>query len=138
MATNKLIVENAKATVKAAEAKAVEVKETVKKADETVKATAKKATKTAKATTKKAATTAKKTVKTVKTAAKKATATTYAEIQFAGKNYTMDEIVKIAMDACKAANKRKTITDIKVYVKPEESKVYYVANDGAFIGAADL
>ncbi len=131
MATNKLIVENAKAVT---EAKAVEVKETVKKADTAVKATAKKATKAVKTTAKKA----DAAVKTTARKAKKATASTYAEIQFAGKNYTMDDIVKIATDACKAANKRKAITDMKVYVKPEESKVYYVANDGAFVGSADL
>ena len=108
--------EAAKAEVKAeakAEAKPVAKKETAKK--ETVKkAPAKKAeTKTA-----------------AKAPAKKAVVKEAISVQFAGKSYTTEDLVKIAKDVWKYDLKQKA-TDFKsveLYVKPEESMVYYVIN----------
>ena len=108
--------EAAKAEVKAeakAEAKPAAKKETAKK--ETVKkAPAKKAeTKTA-----------------AKAPAKKAAVKEVISVQFAGKSYTTEELVKIAKDVWKYDLKQKA-TDFKsveLYVKPEESMVYYVIN----------
>ena len=121
-----------KAEAKAAEAK-TEVKETAKKAE--AKAPAKKAT--AKTTTKKAAET--------KTAAKKETAkketvakTTKAAkkevkiaVQFADKSYTSEDLANIANDVWVYDYNKKAseLKDVQLYVKPEESKVYYVFND---------
>lgn len=108
--------ESAKAEVKAeakAEAKPAAKKETAKK--ETVKkAPAKKAeTKTA-----------------AKAPAKKAAVKEAISVQFAGKSYTTEDLVKIAKDVWKYDLKQKA-TDFKsveLYVKPEESMVYYVIN----------
>ena len=52
-------------------------------------------------------------------------------IQFADKNYTADDLAKIANDVWvydygKDASELK---DVQLYVKPEESKVYYVFNN---------
>ena len=110
-----------KAAIKAeapkAEAKPAAKKETVKK--ETVK-------KEAKAPAKKAET---------KTAAKKAPAKKAAvkesiSVQFDGKSYTTEDLVKIAKDVWKYDLNQKA-TDFKsveLYVKPVESQVYYVIN----------
>lgn len=108
-----------KAAIKAetakAEAKPAAKKETAKK--ETVKkATAKKAD--AKAPAAK------------KAPAKKAAVKEVISVQFAGKSYTTEELVKIAKDVWKYDLKQKA-TDFKsveLYVKPEESMVYYVIN----------
>lgn len=109
--------ESAKAEVKTeakAEAKPAAKKETAKK--ETVKKVPAK-----KAETKTAA----------KAPAKKATVKEAISVQFAGKSYTTEELVKIAKDVWKYDLKQKA-TDFKsveLYVKPEESMVYYVIND---------
>lgn len=52
-------------------------------------------------------------------------------LQFAGKSYTQDEIVKMAKNIWKTELKRKAteMTSLELYVKPEESKVYYVFNE---------
>lgn len=59
--------------------------------------------------------------------AKKAAVT----LQFAGKSYTQDEIVKMAKDIWKNEMKQKVadLVSVELYVKPEESKVYYVFNE---------
>ena len=38
----------------------------------------------------------------------------------------------------KANNKGKKISDIKLYVKPEDGKAYYTANGGKISGSVDL
>ena len=119
-----------KATAKKAEAKAVEavvgVKEEVKKPvakKETAKAAEKKPA------VKKAAT---KTATAKKAPAKKAAkAEVKVAIQFADKNYSAEDLAKIANDVWvydygKDASELK---DVQLYVKPEESKVYYVFNN---------
>lgn len=112
-----------KAETKAVAEKAAEavVKEEVKKPVEK-----KAATKTAAKKPAAKATTAKK------TATKKATkADVKVAIQFADKNYTAEDLAKIANDVWvydygKDASELK---DVQLYVKPEESKVYYVFNN---------
>lgn len=135
-----------------AENKKVDVKkvaEEAKKATETVKATAEKtaakatakATETAKKATetaKKATATAKKT--TAKRTAKKAEITKTAVLQFSGQDFKVEEIIAKAEAAFKAENKRKAISDIKVYIKPEERAAYYVvtSGDSEYVGRIDL
>ena len=143
--------ENAKpkATVKSANLK----KEEAPKA-EAAKAAEKKTTKTAakKATAKKALTEVKaataavaakadavktevkKEVKAVekKAAAKKAgEPTTEVNVQFDGKTYTTETLIQSAKDVWKYDLKKNPddLKSIKLYVKTEESRVYYVMND---------
>ncbi len=51
-------------------------------------------------------------------------------VQFAGKSYTQDELVKIAKDVWRYDLKQKAadLVSVELYVKPEESMVYYVFN----------
>lgn len=67
--------------------------------------------------------------KTTKTAAKKEiTQTVY--VQFAGKEVAVDDMMpKIKKVWQKAGNRIKDIKDVKLYVKPEDNKVYFVIND---------
>lgn len=66
-----------------------------------------------------------------KAPAKKAEVKTEVQLQFAGKTYTQDDLVKIAKDVWKYDLKQKAsdLTTIELYVKPEENLVYYVMND---------
>ena len=147
-----------------ADTKKVDVKkmaEEAKKATETIKVAAGKAASSVKATAEKAATetkkqaevvaeetknataAAKKTVKkatTKKPAKKKVEMTQSAVLQFGGEDFKIDEIIANAQAAFKAENKRKTITDIKVYIKPEERAAYYVvtSGDSEYAGRIDL
>lgn len=150
-----------KVDVKKMAEEAKKATETVKvaagKAASSVKATAEKAKKQAEdaATetkkqaevvaeeTKNATATAKKTVKkatTRKPAKKKVEMTQSAVLQFGGEDFKIDEIIANAQAAFKAENKRKTITDIKVYIKPEERAAYYVvtSGDSEYAGRIDL
>lgn len=59
-------------------------------------------------------------------------------VQFAGKSYTQDDLVKIAKDVWKFDLKQKAadLVSVELYVKPEESMVYYVFNGtecGSFV-----
>ncbi len=104
-------VAKAVAATKAAETK--EVKAEVKK--ETVK----------KAPAKKAATTTAK-----KAPAKKAEVKANISVQFDGKEYKAEDFVKIAKDVWQydLGNKVADFKTVDLYVKPEESAVYYVIN----------
>lgn len=64
-----------------------------------------------------------------KAAAKKEVKTAL-HIQYGGKAYTMEDLVKIAKDVWKYDLKRKAgeLESVELYVKPEENKVYYVMN----------
>ena len=113
---------------KKVEAKATEVKAAVAEKKEEVKKVAAPAKKTAapkKAVAKKAAAPAKKTAVSAEVM-----------LQFAEKEYTQESLLKIAKDVWKYDLKGKAseLTEIKLYVKPEESRVYYVLNgkDGSF------
>ena len=124
-----------KKTTKATEVKAAEVKTEVKveapKAEtKEVKAAAKKAP-AKKATTKKAES-------TKKAPAKKAAATTEIVLQFQGNEVVVanvEEKVKAAYVA--EGHKESAIKSVKLYVKPEDSAVYYVINEKA-VGVVSL
>ena len=63
-------------------------------------------------------------------ATKKAALTATISVQFAGKSYTNEDLVKIAKDVWQYDLKRdeKDLQNVELYVKPEESTVYYVFN----------
>ena len=71
-------------------------------------------------------TAAKKTTITKKAAAVKENIT----IQFAGKEYTTEQLVKIAKDVWEFDLKKDPadFKEVQLYVKPEEAKAYYVIN----------
>ena len=110
-----------KTTAPKTEEKKTEVKTAEKKAD--VTPVEKKEVKPAekKPVTKKAP--AKKTVK-------KAELKSAVYVQFAGKSYAQEDLIKIAKDVWKYDLKQKAgdLTSVELYVKPEESMVYYVMN----------
>ena len=110
-----------KTTAPKTEEKKTEVKTAEKKAD--VSPVEKKEVKPAekKPVTKKAP--AKKTVK-------KAELKSAVYVQFAGKSYAQEDLIKIAKDVWKYDLKQKAgdLTSVELYVKPEESMVYYVMN----------
>ena len=119
------------AEVKAIEPKTEEIKTEEKVAEPTaaeekkasVKKTAAKAA-TAEKTTKKAA---------ARTTAKKAEVKSSLHVQCEDRNYTEADLMKIAADVWKYDLKHKAseLTSIDLYVKLEESKVYYVMNGEA-------
>ena len=110
-----------KTTAPKTEEKKTEVKTAEKKAD--VSPVEKKEVKPAekKPVAKKAP--AKKTVK-------KAELKSAVYVQFAGKSYAQEDLIKIAKDVWKYDLKQKSgdLTSVELYVKPEESMVYYVMN----------
>lgn len=114
-----------KTTTPKTETKKTETKTLEKKADVTpvekkeVKAEVKPVEK--KAPAKKAP--AKKTVK-------KAELKSAVYVQFAGKSYAQEDLIKIAKDVWKYDLKQKAgdLTSVELYVKPEESMAYYVMN----------
>ena len=65
-----------------------------------------------------------------KAPAKKADLKTSVCVQFSGKSYSEEDLVKIARDVWKYDLKQKLgeLTSIELYVKPEENMVYYVMN----------
>ena len=115
----------AKATVKKPVAKAAET--AAKKT--TAKTTAAKTTAAKKTTTKTAA------AKTKKAAAVKESIS----IQFAGKEYTTEQLVKIAKDVWEfdLAKNPADFKEVQLYVKPEEAEAYYVIN-GTETGSFDI
>ncbi len=75
--------------------------------------------------------------KTTKAAAKDIK--TKIAVQFGGKGYETEDFVKMAKDVWKFDLKREVadLKQIDLYVKPEESKVYYVFN-GSELGSFDI
>ncbi len=73
-----------------------------------------------------------------KKAAKKAELKVALHVQFSGKSYAQEDLEKIAKDVWKYDLKQKVrdLTNIDLYVKPEENKVYYVMNQ--FTGSFDI
>ena len=126
----------AKATVKKPVAKAAAEK-TV--AETTAKKTTAKTTETkttaAKTTAAKKTTTRTAAAKTKKAAAVKENIS----IQFAGKEYTTEQLVKIAKDVWEFDLKKDPadFKEVQLYVKPEEAKAYYVIN-GTETGSFDI
>ncbi|MCD7725127.1 MAG: DUF6465 family protein [Clostridiales bacterium] len=110
-------------TAPVAEAEAPAKKETAKKTT-TRKTAAKKATA-------KKETAAKKTEEPKKTrAGRKPAVKETLHLQFAGKAYTTEDLVKIAKDVWQYDLKmdEKDFKSVELYVKPEEHTVYYVIN----------
>ena len=121
-----------KTTTKATEKKTAP-KATVKKTAAPKAAAAKAAVKTE---AKKTAPAVKKTTtRTKKAAAVKETIS----IQFAGKEYTTEQLVKIAKDIWEFDLKKDPadFAEVQLYVKPEEAKAYYVIN-GTETGSFDI
>ncbi|MBD5489709.1 MAG: hypothetical protein HDR13_13120 [Lachnospiraceae bacterium] len=110
-----------------ADTKTEEVKTTTATPAAETKKTAKKTT-TRKTTAKKAP--AKKTAAEKKTTAKKEAVKATFNLQFAGKSYTTEDLVKIAKDVWKYDLNQKAgdFKTVELYVKPEENVVYYVIN----------
>lgn len=65
-----------------------------------------------------------------KTAGKKAELKTSVCLQFSGKSYSEEDLVKMARDVWKYDLKQKLgdLESIELYVKPEENTAYYVMN----------
>lgn len=65
-----------------------------------------------------------------KPAAKKAELKSEISVQFGGKSYSQEDLLKIAKDVWKYDLKQKAadLTSVELYVKPEENMVYYVMN----------
>ena len=126
--------EEIKAEEKVAEPKATEAKDVEVKAAGTKKAAVKK-------TAVKTETAKKETVKKApaKTVTKKVEQKCEMHIQYAGKSYSQEDLVKVAKDVWKYDLKRKVgeLSEVELYVKPEENKVYYVMN-GEFTGSFDI
>lgn len=127
--------ETAKAaeTVKKETAKATEaVKKETAKATGTVKKEAAKATEAVKAEVAEKKETVKKATKKAaeKKPAKKTAEAVNVAVQFDGKSYTTEELVKIAKDVWKYDLKKKAteFKTVDLYVKPEEALCYYVIN----------
>ena len=72
-------------------------------------------------------------------AAKKVEVKNTVHVQFAGKSYSQDDLVKMAKDVWKYDLKQKAsdFKSVELYVKPEESIVYYVINK-EFTGSFDI
>ena len=136
---------NVTAAAKAVAAKAADTKTEELQASPAASATEVKKEETKKAPAKRGAakkTTAKKTSDKKTAAAKKTTAKTTTKasakkaaestvvLQFAGKEYTNEDLVKIAKDVWKYDLKQKVcdFKSVELYVKPEENVVYYVIN----------
>ena len=115
---------NAKPVAKAAAAKATDTKTA-----SVTTAPAASVAKTEPAAEPKKAATAKKTT-TRKAAAKKTAVKETVHVQFADKSYTAEDLVKIAKDVWKYDLNQKVsdFKSVELYVKPEESVVYYVIN----------
>ena len=119
-----------KATVKKPVAKKVEAPKAEAAKVEAVKVEAPKAEKKVEAP--KAEKKVEKKAATVKEpAAKKVEVKNTVHVQFAGKSYSQDDLVKMAKDVWKYDLKQKAsdFKSVELYVKPEESIVYYVINN---------
>ena len=73
---------------------------------------------------------AKKETEVKTTTTRKAAVKETVHVQFSGKTYTTEDLVKIAKDVWKYDLKKKVgdFKAVELYVKPEESVVYYVIN----------
>ena len=121
-------IETKKDTTKKLETKAAVLVDTpAEKAEEKKTTTAKKTA--AKKTTAKKTTAAKKAT-TKKAAAKKAEIKTEMYLQFAGKEYSQEEILQKVKDIWTYDLNQNVddIKDVQLYLKPEESAAYYVVN----------
>ena len=72
-----------------------------------------------------------------KAPAKKAEVKETFAVQFAGKDYASDVIVKLVKDAYKATKNKAAIKTLNVYVNTDDSRAYYIIND-EFHGSVEL
>ena len=124
------VVEEAKTeAVKAVEEVKAEVKPTVEKAK-------KSAEKAVKATRK---TAVKATEKVKRTAAKAVGGDVMpvVYVQYQGEEEKIEDLVAAAKAAFAAEHSRTKVTDLKLYIKPEERAAYYVVNE-KFAGRVDF
>lgn len=124
------------AAVKPAAKAEVETKTAEPKAEETKKTTAKKTTaKAAKTTAKKTAAAkapkAPKAPRTPRTPGRKPEVKTAVNVEFEGRSYATEDLVKIAKDIWQydLNQKPEDFKNVVFYVKLDENKVYYVIND---------
>ena len=122
------------AVKKAAPAK----KEVAKKEAPAKKEAAKKAAPAKKEAVKKAAPAKKEAAKKEAPAKKAAAKKEAIYVQFAGKSYSNDELLKIAKDVWvyDMGQKAADMKSVEIYVKPEESMAYFVVNgteNGSFM-----
>ena len=143
------MVTNAKVTVDDVKKTAASAATTVKSAVASAPATTKKvvaevkkevekkapAKAAAKKTTAKKATTKKATTK--KVATKKKEVATTAVVQYQDREFTEAECLKKAQAQFKKDYKGKTLEEISIYIKPEERRIYYVANKDS-VGSVEL
>ena len=98
-----------------------------------------KGTETKAASAKKTTTAASKKSGTAKGGSKKTELKQKLYLQYGGKSYAQEDLLKIAKDVWKYDLKKKAgeLASVELYVKPEENKVYYVMN-GEFTGSFDI
>lgn len=128
-ATKKTTIAEAKTTdTKTEEIKTTPAESVAEPKKAAKKTTAKKAPAKKTAAAKK--TTAKKETVKKETPAKKTAVKEAIHLEFAGKSYTSEDLVKIAKDVWKYDLNQKVgdFKTVELYVKPEESIVYYVIN----------
>ena len=112
-------------------------KESPKKAEVKKEAPKKEAPKKAEAKKAPAKKEAPKKAAAKKAPAKKAEVKETFAVQFAGKDYASDVIVKLVKDAYKATKNKAAIKTLNVYVNTDDSRAYYVIND-EFHGSVEL
>ena len=112
-------------------------KEAPKKAEVKKEAPKKEAPKKAEAKKAPAKKEAPKKAAAKKAPAKKAEVKETFAVQFAGKDYASDVIVKLVKDAYKATKNKAAIKTLNVYVNTDDSRAYYVIND-EFHGSVEL
>lgn len=121
----------------ATEVKKEEVKKEAPKAEVKKEAPKKEASKKAEAKKAPAKKEAPKKAAAKKAPAKKAEVKETFAVQFAGKDYASDVIVKLVKDAYKATKNKAAIKTLNVYVNTDDSRAYYVIND-EFHGSVEL
>ena len=125
-----------KVTVDDIKKSAASATSTVKSAVASTQAATKKAVSEVKKDVAKKATTAKKTTTKKATTKKKAVVTT-AVVQYQDREFTEAECLKKAQAQFKKDYKGKTLEEISIYIKPEERRIYYVANKDS-VGSVEL
>ena len=123
-------------TAKVAE-KAKPVVEKAKAGAEKAKSSAKKTAKTAQKKVVKTAEKAKTEVKRAADKAIKGEAAPVVYVQYMGDEEKVEDLVAAAKAAFAAEHARTKVTDLKLYIKPEERAAYYVVNE-KFAGRVDF
>ena len=121
----------------ATEVKKEEVKKEAPKAEVKKEAPKKEAPKKAEVKKAPAKKEAPKKAAAKKAPAKKAEVKETFAVQFAGKDYASDVIVKLVKDAYKATKNKAAIKTLNVYVNTDDSRAYYIIND-EFHGSVEL